>query len=548
MKRLFFYSAAALALSVSAEPPNVLVVMMDDFGGGQFAPLADRLNEQSFDPAFVSFVASMKNGGQYSNTEALAAARKAMPTMSRLAADGLLFTRAFSAAALCAPSRCGLATAMHPNRFGIYENSDVNAWPGALPPEKILMPYFKAAGYVTGHIGKWHLGPLNEEMARPIFEKYGLSSDTNPHSLKKNSPAYKELEAVGYFGSVPDALNPLNNGFDFYYGYNYHQSKFYGDSNVWNGFEHAGKQEGYNTETFTEKALSFINSAAKEKQPFFLNLHVHAVHGPLFPNPPEKYMKPFEGMPNLLKNFYGHVFAVDEAIRSVIETLEKNGQLQNTLIVFTGDNGGSVQRESPLPGNAPHRGHKGNYIQGGIRVPLVISWPAQIHKGHVTSELVSLLDILPTAMDAAGISIPDGLDGRSLLPFIEHSGSGPHDQLVWFGLESRSWGFLRETAFDFQKMRSKEPGSWTVVTDEWLLRFTGEIVPGLYRDYPDGNSARMELYSVKDDPGETHNLAGQYPETVATLKAIAAKRAKTLPPPSHWNRLKWQELQDSLEK
>lgn len=548
MKKLAAGLFAGMMLSAIADQsPNILVIMMDDFGVGQFAPLADLLTEQAFDPAFVKYVAGMKNS-QYSNEEALVAARKAMPTMSRLAKDGLLFTRAFSSAALCAPSRCGLATALHPNRFGIYQNSDVNAWPGALLPEKILMPRFKAAGYTTGHIGKWHLGPLDEDLARPILQKNGISPDSDPHSLKKNSPAYKALEAAGYFGSVPDALNPLNNGFDFYYGYNYHQSKFYNDSNVWDGFKHAGKQEGYNTDTFSEKALSFINSAAKEKKPFYLNFHVHAVHGPLFPNPPEKYMKPFEGMPNLLKNFYGHVYAIDEAIRRVTETLEENGQLENTLIVFTSDNGGSVQRESPLPGNAPHRGHKGNYIQGGIRVPLVISWPEKIETGRVTSELASLLDILPTAMDAAGIPVPEGLDGRSLLPFINGAEKGPHDQLVWFGLESRSWGFLRELGFEWQKMRNKEPGSWTVVTDDWLLRFTGEIVPHLYTDWPDGRPARMELYSVKDDPGETHDLAGQYPETVATLKAVAAKRGKQLPPPAQWSRGKWQELLNSLEK
>lgn len=546
MKKILFAVVLSVLFSVSAEKrPNVLVVMMDDFGVGQFAPLVESMNDEAFDPDFVEYIAGMADG-RYSNAEALDAVRKSMPTMSRIAKEGILFTRAFSSSALCAPSRCGLATAMHPNRFGIYENSDVHAEGGALPPEKILMPRFQKAGYATAHIGKWHLGPLDDSLTLPVFKKHGLPEDTYVHGLEKNSAVYNELEASGFYGSVPAKWHPLNNGFDFYYGYNFHQSRFYGDSNVWNGFEHAGKQTGYNTETFAEKAIGFIDSAEQAGKPFFLNLHLHAVHGPLFPNPPAEYMERFGDAPKLLKNFYGHVFAADEAIRRVLDDLKQRGMLDNTLLVFTSDNGGSVQRESPLPGNAPHRGHKGQYVQGGTRVPLVISWPEKIKKWRTTDELISLLDIMPTALDAAGLEVPSDVDGRSLLPLINGAANGPHDELVWLGFESRSWGFLRETAPNWQKMRSKEPGSWTVISDEWVLRFTGHIPKGLYDDYPDGAPGRMELFSVKDDPGERNNLIEQYPEVVAELKAVAARRAKELPPPKNWSRPRWNELQDNL--
>lgn len=551
-KRLKGMAAGALASALAASAlaagkPNILVIMMDDFGVGQFAPLAQGLTTGSFDPAFVEYVAGIKDG-TYPGDLALAVARQAMPTMDRLAANGLLFTRAFSSSALCAPSRCGLATAIEPNRLGIYENADVNVAPGALPPDRILAPRFRAAGYATGHVGKWHLGPLDEAVARAVIEKHGLPPGTNVNKLKKSEAVYREIEAAGYYGSVPAALHPLNNGFDYYYGYNYHQSKFYGDSNVWDGFAPAGRQEGYNTETFTEKALAFIDSAAATKKPFFLNLNYHAVHGPLFPNPPERYMERFAGAPELLKNFYGHVFAVDEGIRRIVEALAAKGMLANTIIVFTADNGGSVQRESPLPGNAPHRGHKGQYTQGGIRVPLVIHWPDRIRQGRTTDALVWLLDILPTAMDSAGIEAPGGLDGKSLLPLIDGAPKGPHENLAWCGLESRSWGFLRELGDNLEGRRSREPGSWTVVTDDWLLRFTGTVEEKLYNDFPDGRAPQLELYDMRRDPGEARNVVGEHPETVAALKAIAAKRMAQLPPPAHWSRKNWTELKTSLER
>lgn len=540
---LMLIGGTACAAKVSR--PNFVFIMLDDFGAGQFAPEAERLSVGNFDPALVRFVGSIK-GQSYSSEEALAAARKAMPTMSRLTKDGILFSRAFASCAVCAPSRAGFATGIHQNRFGVYENSDVNDSRG-VPPELILARRFQAAGYATAHIGKWHIGPLNDEVARAVLAKHGLPADTKINALDKSGPVYREIDEAGYFGSVPDTWHPLKNGFDYYYGYNYHQSKFYDDCNVWENFTPAGRQSGYNTETFTGKALRFIDSAIQSGKPFFINVNYHAVHGPLFPNPPGKYMERFADSPALLKNFYGHIFAVDEGIRQIVEDLKAKGVLENTCIVFTSDNGAAASRDNTLPANAPHRGHKGMYTQGGVRVPLVISWPSRIQQGSRTEALVSLLDILPTAMDAAGIQAPDGLDGKSLLPLIDGKTGRIHDQLVWFGLESCSWGFTRERSLLGENVRSREPGSWTVLTDSWILRFTGTLAKGLYKDLPDGNPAHYELYDVRNDPGEAQNILDQHPEAATPLKSIAAKQAAGLPPPVKWSRARWDELKRSLE-
>ena len=538
---------SALPCFGNTERPNFLIIMLDDFGIGQFAPMAEMITEEMFDPAAVQYFAEQP-GEPYSNQEALIAARKAMPTMSRLSRNGLLFSNAFTSSPLCAPSRCGLATGIHQSRFGIYENSDANAWPGVLPPERILARSFKDAGYATGHIGKWHLAPLDDMQSAPILEKHGLPAKTNVHSLKKDNPAYIELEHAGFYGSTPDYLHPLNNGFDYYFGYNFHETPLYDSYDIWENFSHAGKQERFNTEVFTEKAIQFVQASIKEKKPFLLNVHYHAVHGPLVPDTPPEYLKPFEGMPFILANFYSKVFAADEGIRRLVETLEQAGLLDNTLIVFTSDNGTPIYERCPLPGNAPHRGHKGNYFLGGIHVPLVMYWPARIKEGRQTDELVSLLDIMPTAMNAAGISVPENLDGKSLLPLMDGGENGPHEYLTWFGLHSRTWGFSRVTAPGWQRIRQKEPGSWTVVNKDWILRFTGQIIPGMYNDYPEGSAPQYELYSMQNEPGETVNCFEQHPEIAAQLRSVAAKRIEDTLPPAKWNREKWQELRNSFDE
>jgi uncharacterized sulfatase len=535
----------ALGHAASAgERPNFLFILTDDFGVGQFAPLADDLAESDFDPRFVAFVNRLDEGDAYSGVEALEAARKAMPTLSRLADDGLVFTRGFAPSPLCNPSRIGIASAMHPNRFGVYRNKDITDAPRALPPERILMPRFKEAGYATAHIGKWHLGKLDEELAGRIREAFRQG---------RGAPGKSEgqmMEEAGYRGSVPPELHPLNNGFDYYYGYNFHQSRFYNDWNVWENFKPAGKQTGYNTETFTQKAIDFIDSAIGRGKPFFVNLHVHAVHGPLYPNPPPHYMEPFKDAPEKLKNFYGHLFAVDEGVRRIVEKLDEDGELDNTVIIFSSDNGAAVSADNTLPGNAPHRGQKGSYALGGIRVPFVVSWPERIQAGRRTAELASLLDVMPTAMEAAGIDVPAGLDGRSLLPLIDGAKKGPHDELIWFGLHSRCWGFERETS-RYHKylplMTSKEPGAWVVVTDDWVLRFVAAVEPHHYLDMPEGGPAVFELFSMTDDPRERKDLSAEYPEVVDRLRLKAVRRSLELPPPNYWAKEKWMELIYSVQ-
>ena len=525
--------------------PNLLFIMMDDLGYGQFGLYNDALTVEAFDPYFTQLVAERQD---YTPGQALEFSRRAMPTLGRLAREGVIFTRAFSASNLCAPSRLSIATGKMQQSRGIYINRDVEN----LGPEKgsLLAERLQELGYATAHIGKWHMGVRNGQMVRDALLRYGMSGEHTYQELRRLNPeAYEELEQAGYYGSVIDEHHPLQNGFDYYYGYNNWASQFYHSTLVWEGYEHAGIQPGYNTDHFTDKALEFMDRQVGRGQPFFLQLHYHAVHDSLEPRAPDAYFSRFPSSSYDLTNFYAHVYGVDYNIQRILDTLDKKGVLDNTLIAFTSDNGAQagisgVCGPSVLPGNAPFKGTKGSYYQGGIRVPLVFSWPAGIEGKRVCGQLVSTMDILPTFIDAAGGRIPEGLDGRSLLPLLlKDSGQAVHERLMWAGIHARSWGFNINRSFRNRgSEREFAPPSWVVVTDRYLLRYRGEIEPRLYHEYPEGTGPVYELYNYIQDPSESHNLAGQYQELVDSLMVYYMQWTEFFSPPVIWKKEKWQEI------
>jgi uncharacterized sulfatase len=361
---------------------------------------------------------------------------------------------------------------------------------------------------------------------------------------KKYPEIYEELVNQGYYGSVVDEHNPLNNGFDYYFGYNNWASQFYNSTFVWENFKHAGKQKGYNTDVFTDSTLSFIRRSTREEKSFYVQLHYHAVHDSLHYKAPDVYFKRFGSPSYDLNNFYAHVYAVDQNIKKMVDYLKSIGQYENTIIVFTSDNGAQSHKSSVLPGNAPWPGHKGTYFQGGIRVPMFFHWPQGIKNPRETDILASTMDILPTAVDAAGGKVPSTIDGKSLLLQISGESDLPvRDHLLWAGLHSRAWGYLLYTTYKGHGgERSFAPPAWVVIKDNYLLRFVGEIEPELYREIPDGGSSVIELYDYKSDPGETRNLAGELPEKVKEMTRIYYDQAVDFPPPVAWRKEKWSEI------
>ena len=355
--------------SPPTKAPNLLFIMMDDLGYGQLAINNDTLQTEDYDPYFVELVHEHQG---YSLQQALEFSKTAIPTLNRLARNGVQFPYAYTSSNLCAPSRLGIATGILQNRLGIYRNTDCEE--RGLDSGSHLAGRLKDQGYATAHIGKWHIGKRRDQMLLDATLRHGIEDTLTYAQIGELYPdIYQELVEAGYYGSVIDAHHPLHNGFDYYYGYNNWASQFYHSTLVWENFQHAGQQTGYNTDVFTDQALEFMREQVDQQKPFYVQLHYHAVHDSLEPRAPEAYFNRFDSDSYDLNNFYAHVYGVDANVKRIVDYLESVDEFENTIIVFTSDNGAQAGGPSVLPGNAPFSGHKGTYYQGGFRVPLVFS-------------------------------------------------------------------------------------------------------------------------------------------------------------------------------
>jgi len=520
--------------------PNILFVMMDDLGYGQWGVNNDSLSINSFDPYFVQLVNEKQD---YTSEEALELSKIAIPTMSALAREGVVFSNAYTSSNLCAPSRLGIATGVFQGKYGVYTNRDCEE--KGLESGTHLVEKLQNIGYATAHIGKWHIGRRDGQVLKNILQKAGINENTPYSKVRENSiEAYKAMETSGYRGSVIKEDNPLNHGFDYYYGYNYWASQFYNSTLVWENYEHAGKQTGYNTDVFTNKALEFIKKQTAENKAFYVQLDYHAVHDSLEPKAPSIYYDKFKTKSYDLNNFYAHMYGVDFNLRRITEYLESINQLENTIIVFTSDNGAMAGGPSTLPGNAPFAGHKGTYYQGGMHVPMFFYWKGKINKGFKSNELVSTMDIIPTLIDAVGAEVPKNIDGKSLMSLLTNKAKKPiHEYLYWAGIHSRKWGFLLNKSIVSRNDEPKyAPPAWTIIKDNYLLRYVGKIEEGIYTDYIKGEKSKYELFNIIKDPSEKMNLANQMPHKIKELSNLYYKNTEKFKPPTNWAKPKWEEL------
>ena len=529
------------------EKPNIIFIMLDDLGYGQLGIYNDTIKTSDFDPFFVQLVNSFQG---YSLDTALEFSKKASPTITNLARTGITFNKAYTTSSLCAPSRLGIATGTLQNRYGIYTNVDCENH--GIKEGSHLAEGLHNLGYKTAHIGKWHIGIRDSQIIYDVFKEKGINEELSYAQVRKLSPEiFEEVEEKGYNGSVIRNQNPLNNGFDYYYGYNNWASQYYNSTNVWEGFKHAGKQKGYNTDVFTDKALDFMEQQINADTPFYVELFYHAVHDSIEPKAPPLYFDQFGSDSYHLNNFFAHIYGVDYNLNRIVEFLKSKKQYDNTIFVFTSDNGamcgGSYNGDktgSPLPGNTPFSGTKGNFFQGGMRVPMFFHWPAGIKNSGISKQLVSTMDILPTLLDAAGGKVPDRIDGKSLMPIINNQENiSVHDYLLWAGIHSYAWGYLIEkTTKTHHSERKFAPPAWALIKGNYLLRYTGILEPGIYNDHLNGREPVMELFDIKNDPAEKINLAQQMPEKLMEMSEIYFKESDKFPPPVVWQRQKWEQI------
>ncbi|MCU0796306.1 MAG: sulfatase [Akkermansiaceae bacterium] len=385
------------------------------------------------------------------------------PHIDRLAQGGMRFTDYYSASSVCTPSRAALLSGCYPSRIGC-ENFGPKGYAAVLFPgmaegihadEKLLPELLKEKNYATAIIGKWHLGDQPEHLpTRHGFDTYfGIpySNDMALMPKRPDSPPLPLMRDEEVIQEQP-AQGPL-------------------------------------LERYTVEAIEFIRR--HREQPFFLyfaHLHVHLPH---------YVMAPFASSSS---TYGGALTAVDWSTGALMAELDRLGIADNTIIIFTSDNGSRV--DSHGGSNAPLRGRKAETWEGGMRVPCIVRWPARIPAGAVCKEVVSALDFLPTLAPLAGHeseTLP-ACDGHNVLP-------------LWLGKpEARSpyEHFFYSRRGEIEAVRS----------GPWKLRevFVGK--PGEAKE-------TVSLYHLIDDPAEANDVAGSHPDIVARLsRELDAMRAK----------------------
>lgn len=380
------------------------------------------------------------------------------PNLDALARSGIRFTNGYVTAPLCSPSRAAFLTGRHQCRFGHTFNPTRNtatAMSGLDLAQHTFADRMRAAGYVTGVLGKWHLG------------------ETEPY-------------------------NPLNRGFDEFFGFaGGAHSYFEANDENWGPIvrnREPAPLQGYLTDVLATEAESFFER--HHDRPFFLYLAFNAVHVPM--HAPKEAVERFASISDPTRRTYAAMtWKMDEAIGRVQQKLRELNLAKKTLVFFWSDNGGPVKSEGSVAhgingsSNLPLRGGKSQLLEGGIRVPFFISWPGVLPAGKVEERPVLQIDALPTALATAGVAIDPAwqLDGVNLLPFLTGKQTGmPHERLFWkYG---RNQFAIRE-------------GAWK------LIYWKDELGADAF--------AQAELYNVAEDLGEARNLAAANPEKVRGL-------------------------------
>lgn len=440
------------------EKPNIIYILADDLGYGDL--------------------------GCYGQTKI------ETPNLDRLAEEGMMFTDHYSGSTVCAPSRSVLMTGMHTGHTPIRGNKEIQ--PEGQSPMKAeaftVAEMLKEAGYVTGAFGKWGLG---------------------------------------FVGTEGD---PNQQGFDEFFGYNcqrqahryYPEHLWHNDQKVMLDGNDFVQTETYAPEVIHKEALDFIEE--NKDEPFFLfypNTIPHAEliipEGELL----EKYRGKFEENPYVSERpgsdygdedfnvsaycsqpeprttFAAMVSLLDRQVGEIVAKLEELGLDENTIIMFTSDNGPHQEGGADpdfFNSNGPLKGYKRDLYEGGIRAPMIARWSNHIAPGTTTDHVSAFWDVLPTFADLAGAPVPENIDGISFLPVLKGEEQEEHDHLYW----------------EFHEQGGKQAvrkGNWKLIK---LHVF-------------DPSKTSYELYDLETDLSEENNIADQHPEVVAELQEIMEK-------------------------
>jgi arylsulfatase A len=397
------------------------------------------------------------------------------PNLDRMAAEGLKFTSFYVSQAVCGASRASLLTGCYSNRVSILGAPGPNSKIGINSQEQLLPELLKQEGYATAMFGKWHLGHLQPFLPpnHGFDEYFGLPYSNDMWPYHPTSKAFPDLPLI----EGTKTINPSVTAED----------------------------QTHLTRWYTERAVKFIKSHRDE--PFFLYVAHAMPHVPLFCS--EK----FQGSSQ--QGAYGDVIQeIDWGVGQILSTLDECGIADNTLVIYTSDNGPWLSYGNHAGTTAGLREGKGTAWEGGVRVPCLMRWPGQLDKNRVVDQMAATIDIVPTLCELAGVEKPrNKIDGVSLVTLLKDASAAPPRDTYHY--------------YYGQELRAVRQGPWKLVFPHQFRSLTGE--PG-QDGLPAGYSQQkceLGLYHLESDRNETKNVASDHPEIVQQLQELAeAMRAQ----------------------
>ncbi len=437
-------SMAGCNMSMKKNSPNIIYILADDLGYGDLGCYGQKTIQT--------------------------------PEIDKMAVEGMRFTDHYAGSTVCAPSRCSLMTGLHMGHARVRGNADVPLMPEDMTVAELL----KKAGYKTGLIGKWGLGEA------------GSSGTPNKKGFDYFFGYLNQIRAHNSYPNYlwrNDEKVPLDNKVEII-----QDTYAKGIGSV------ARKKVTHSHDLFTDEALQFIET--NQKDPFFLYLAFTIPHannegipmGQIGMEVPDLGIYKNRDWPEAQKAHAAMITRMDRDIGRLISKLKELDIDENTLVIFTSDNGphseGGADPEF-FDSNGPLRGQKRDLYEGGIRVPMIARWPGKIKGGTESSHVSAFWDFLPTACDIADITAPGSLEGLSFLPELTGQSQKKHDHLYW-------------EFFELGGRQAVRKGRWKAVRYEMSRN-------------PD---APVELYDLSSDLGEQRNLAADHPDIARELTGL----------------------------
>ncbi|MDW5288902.1 arylsulfatase [Formosa sp. PL04] len=483
---LFIFLSFSIMTAQSKKPnqqkPNIIYILADDMGYGD----VKSFNLESKIPT---------------------------PNLDNMAENGVKFTDAHTSSAVCTPTRYGILTGRY-NWRSTLKQSVLGGFSTALIKQDrtTIAEMLKTKGYTTAFIGKWHLG-----WDWAIIEEENTSGRDD----------WSAQLAVDY--SIPVKNGPSTHGFDYSFGFcgsldmapyvyvendvptmvptkktvSVDEKGFWREGVTSDDFDHTNVLQD-----LTNKAIGFIDEKAKSDAPFFLYFPLPAPHTPILPT------TEFLGKSNT--NMYGDfVMQVDDVVRQIREALKKQGISENTLLVFTSDNGCSPRANFEELAKVKHspsyiyRGMKADIFEGGHRVPFIVEWPNKALKNSSSDQTICTTDFFATCAEIAGYKIPDteAEDSFSMLPIIIGK---KNSEIREYTIHHSINGSFAIRKGDWKLILCPGSGGWSYPKPQ-DIKMEALVLPN------------MQLYNLKDDIGETNNLVSVFPDRVAELKAALKK-------------------------